>query len=206
MKEVSDILRDADPVRHERDRGAEQRSRIRQAVVTAVPPAITPSPSRLRTSSAALVVFVLILIAVVAVGYQTWSRGTTTLQAAIRFEVRLAEDQPAAGLREARVALSDRLIYLHEQVIVTNGDIAHSRVVQGNGPARFGVEVEFTGGGAQKMRQATAGHVGRPLAILIDGDVVTAPVLRSHISTTALISGDYSQADAERIAGGIGIR
>jgi preprotein translocase subunit SecD len=79
-------------------------------------------------------------------------------------------------------------------------------VVPGEGPSHYGVGVEFNAAGAQKMRQATASHVGRPVAILIDGDVVTAPVLRSPISTSAVISGDYTQAEAERIVNGIGIR
>jgi preprotein translocase subunit SecD len=152
----------------------------------------------------------LIVAGIVAVGSQMWSRGGATLQAAIRFEVRLAEDRPTAGLREARIAGSDRVIYLHPEIIVTNTDIAQSSVVQSSvalgGPSRFGVGVRFTAEGAQKIREATATHVGRPVAILIDGDVVTAPVLKSPISTSAVISGDYTQADAERIVDGIGIR
>ena len=58
----------------------------------------------------------------------------------------------------------------------------------------------------RKMRQATANHVGRPMAILIDGVVVMAPVLRVRISTSAVISGDLTQAEAERIVNGISIR
>ena len=41
---------------------------------------------------------------------------------------------------------------------------------------------EFTAEGARKMREATASHVGRPMAILIDGEVVMAPTLRDPIS------------------------
>jgi preprotein translocase subunit SecD len=61
-------------------------------------------------------------------------------------------------------------------------------------------------GGARKMRDATASHVGRPIAILIDGNVVMAPTLRDPISADALITGDYSRAEAERIVNGISIR
>ena len=120
--------------------------------------------------------------------------------------MRLAEESPTAGLREARISGSDCVVYLHQEIIVTNGDIAQSRVVQGDGASRFGVGVEFTAAGAQKMRQATASHIGKPVAVLIDGEVVTAPVLRSPISTLAVISGDYTRAEAERIVNGIGIR
>ena len=50
---------------------------------------------------------------------------------------------------------------------------------------------------------ATGGHVGRPLAVLIDGEVVMAPVLRSPITTSAVTSGDFTQPEAERIVAGI---
>jgi hypothetical protein len=44
-----------------------------------------------------------IVVGIVAVGSQIWSHGGATLQAAVRFEVRLAEDHPTAGLRQARI-------------------------------------------------------------------------------------------------------
>jgi len=207
MKTVRDILRDADPLRHESNRSDGERDRLRHAIVAAASDLTTPSSPWFRTPAALLATVALIVVCVVAVGSQIWSRGGATLQAAaIRFEIRLAEDHASAGLREVRTAGSDRVIYLHQEIIVTNEDIAQSRVVQGNGPSRFGVNVEFNASGAQKMRQATADHVGRPVAILIDGDVVAAPVVRSAISTSGVISGDFTKAEAERIVNGIGIR
>jgi hypothetical protein len=206
MKTVRDILRDADPLRDEPDRLEGERDRLRQTVIAAASEVTTPSSTRFRTPIAVLATAALIVACIVAVGSQLWSRGGTTLQAAVRFEVRLAEDHPAAGLNEARIAGSDRLVYLHQEAVVTNGDIAQSRVVQGDKPSRFGVDVQFNAAGAEKMREATAGHLGRPVAILIDGDVVMAPVLRAPISTSAVITGDYTQAQAEMIVNGIGIR
>jgi SecD-like export protein len=206
MKTVRDILRDADPLRHEPHRLEGERDRLRQAVVTAASEVTTPPSAWFRTAVALFATLALIVVGIVVIGSQIWSQGGTTLQAAIGFEVRLAEDRPAAGLHEARIVGSDRVVYLHQEIIVTNGDIAQSSVVPGDAPSRFGVGVQFNASGAQKMRQATASHVGRPVAILIDGEVVTAPVLRSPISTSAVISGDYTKAEAERIANGIGIR
>jgi hypothetical protein len=206
MRTVRDLLRDADPLRHEPHRLEGERDRLRQAVVTAAADVTAPSPPWFRRPVVLLTTVALTIFAIVAVGSQIWPRAGSTLQAAVRFEVRLAEDHQAAGLREARVSGSDRVVYLHQEIIVTNSDVAQSRVVQGDDPSRFGVGVELTAAGGQKMRHATANHVGRPVAVLIDGDVVTAPVLRGPISTSAVISGDYTQAEAERIVNGIGIR
>ena len=145
----------------------------------------------------------LTIVAAVILGARISSRDGATVQAAVRFEVRLAEDQPAAGLQAARVANSNRVVYLHPDVVVTNADIARSRVVPGPTPSQFWIDVQFNTAGAQKMRQATTNHIGKPVAILIDGDVVTAPTVKSPIGAAAVISGDYTRADAEKIAGGI---
>jgi len=67
----------------------------------------------------------------------------------------------------------------------------------------FNVSVVFNAAGAQKISRATEGHVGGPLAILVDGDVVIAPVVRAPITTSAIISGNYTKAEAERIVVGI---
>ena len=53
------------------------------------------------------------------------------------------------------------------------------------------------------MRQATAAHVGRPVAILLDGVVVLAPTVRSAIDNTAVITGDFTRDEASRIAIGL---
>ena len=44
------------------------------------------------------------------------------------------------------------------------------------------------------------------MAILIDGEVVMAPTVRVPIGASAVISGDFSKAEAERIINGIGVR
>jgi preprotein translocase subunit SecD len=105
----------------------------------------------------------------------------------------------------AQGADSGRVIYLHPEIVVDNDDIAQSWVLQ-DGADRFGVSVQFLPAGAERMRQATATHVGRPMAMLIDGAVVMAPVVRSPISDSAVISGNFTQAEAERIADGMGKR
>jgi preprotein translocase subunit SecD len=148
----------------------------------------------------------LILLGALAVGSRIWSPGGATLQAAVRFEARLAEDGPGPGLREVQLSGSRAPIYLHQEVIVSNEDVAQSRVVAADDPARFNIALQFTIAGAEKMRRATADHVGRPIAILIDGEVVMAPTLRGQISESALVTGDFTRSQAERIANGIGLR
>jgi hypothetical protein len=207
MKRVSDMLRDADPLRHEPMPGDEERDHVRRAMLAASA-ATTSTATRLRTSVAVMSAVAVIIIAIVALGSRTGPQGSTTVYAAVRFEVRLAEDHAGAGLREVKVTGSDRLIYLHEEIVLTNADIERSAIVPvpASSPPRFNIGIRFNEAGAEKMRQATADHLGKPLAVLLDGEVVMAPVLRSAIGESALITGDYSRAEAERIVNGIGVR
>jgi SecDF, P1 head subdomain len=202
MKSVSDMLREADPLRHEPMPGAGDRERIRRAVLTASG-STTPALTRFRASVAVMAVVAAILIAIAALGSRTGPRGSATVYAAVRFEVRLGEEQPGADRRAAKLAGSDRVIYLLDEVVVTNGDIARSAVAPGATPSTFNIGIRFNEAGAEKMRRATADHLGKPIAVLIDGEVVMAPTLRSPVSDSALISGDFSQAEAERIVNGI---
>jgi hypothetical protein len=203
MSSLRTLLQTTDPLRHEVPHLDAGRERIRQAILGATPAErVTGSRSTQLTLVAALA---MLLIAAVALGYQIWAHGTTPVLAAVRFEVRLAEDHPIAGLVVAQVPNSDRVLYLHPEIVVGNDDVAQTWVVQ-DGSLWFGVAVQLLPSGAERMRQATATHIGRPVAILIDGTVVMAPVVRSPINDTAVITGHFTQADAERMAEGIGRR
>jgi SecD-like export protein len=203
MSSLRRLLQDADPLRRERPRLDTERERVRLAILRSMAVGRSTDPAHARLTLVAAVAVV--VMGLVALGYQMWLHGTTPVLAAVRFEVRLAEDQPIPGLIVARLADSGRVIYLHPEIVVGNDDIAQSWVSQ-DGPDRFGVAVKLLPAGAERMRQATATHVGRPVAILIDGAVVMAPVVRSPIGDSAAITGNFTRAEAERIADGIGGR
>jgi SecD/SecF fusion protein len=65
------------------------------------------------------------------------------------------------------------------------------------------VEVLFRAASAEKINRATAEHIGRPIALLIDGSVVNAPTIRSAIGDSAVINGDFTEAEAQMMAAGI---
>jgi hypothetical protein len=203
MNDLRTLLQNADPLHHEVLRLDAERERIRLTMLRTMPVERSTSPVRARLTLVAALA--LAALGVVAVGYQIWLHGTTAVLAAVRFEVRLAEDRPIPGLVVGQVVDSGRVIYLHPEIVVSNEDIAQSWVVQ-DGPEQFGVSVQFLPSGAERIKQATATHVGRPMAILIDGSVVMAPVVRSPIGDSAVITGHFTQAEAERIADGIATR
>ena len=192
----TDLLRESDPLRYEDPWAADDRQRMR-AVVIGAPRATRRSPVTSRGR-----LWLLVLLASAVFGVFSLREDSTAL-AAIRFEARLAEEQATVpGLQEAVVADSGRRVYLHPVPVLTNGDIEAASVVPAQDDA-FGVSVTLTQAGAAKMRRASAGHIGRPLAVVLDGVVVTAPTVRTAISDVATIDARYTRAEAERIASGL---
>jgi preprotein translocase subunit SecD len=127
----------------------------------------------------------------------------TANPAVTAFEMRLAETQPAAGLVEAEVPDSSTKVYLYREAIVTNADVVEARVISGITSVNFNVAVTFNSAGAAKMARATASHIDKPVAILINGRVIAAPIVRSQITDQAVISGDFDNSQASAIAAGL---
>ena len=199
MKTLRELLQAADPLEHESARNIQERSASRQLILEATRGRRLPSHRRTAMMSIAAA----IVVAAMA-GALHRSRAAVDVIAAVRLEIRLAETRPAPGLREAVMALSGDRIYIHEDaVVLTNSDIVQANVVPGSTPSTFSITVTFTRDGSSRMYRATQEHIGRPIAILIDGQVVAAPVVRSAISASAVISGNFTRAEADRIVAGI---
>jgi preprotein translocase subunit SecD len=120
----------------------------------------------------------------------------------VKFEVRRAETKPAAGLIEATVAGTKTKIYLHKEAAITNKDIARAEAATQDGkPA---VNITFTEEGRKRIAKLTEEHQGKPLALMVDGKVISAPFVQDPISGDhAVLSGNFTKEEAERIAKGM---
>ncbi len=64
---------------------------------------------------------------------------------------------------------------------------------------RSTILIEFDERGAALFGELTANNIGRSLAIIIQGKVVSAPQIMSQIGSKAMITGDFSKEEVERI-------
>jgi TonB family protein len=118
--------------------------------------------------------------------------------AASRLEIRLAESAFTPGLREAVVSSSNQRIYLYPTTLATWADVTVARIVNPGTP-QVSVAVTFNSATATRMANATAGHLGRPVAIILDGRVLSAPTVRSPISDSAVLTGISATLASELI-------
>ena len=118
---------------------------------------------------------------------------------------RIIVELPGVKDPEKAIGMLGRTAMLHFQdergnVVLTGSDLkdARAQISQGNQAV---VGLEFNSAGADKFADLTARNIGKQIAIVLDGEVLTAPVVQEAITGgRAQISGSRSIEDAERLA------
>jgi len=98
------------------------------------------------------------------------------------------------------IAKMEGAYYLVSRITaVTGKDLRNARpsVDEWNNPA-----VAFFLGpdGARRFKQVTSENIGKPLAIILDGKIQSAPVIEDVISDSGIIRGHFTQKEADDLA------
>jgi beta-lactamase regulating signal transducer with metallopeptidase domain len=102
--------------------------------------------------------------------------------------------------KEAKVAESNEKMKVSNEVLLDTSSIVSARVVQDaqNNPA---IRIQFTEIGKKLLASMTQANLEKRIAILQNGVVLMAPVVRTPIEGGLLeISGNFIRADADKIA------
>lgn len=111
------------------------------------------------------------------------------------FERQAREDKGVTALRDERGSA-----YLLGETYVTGGDLVDARVTYDE-IQKPAVSLKFSSAGAEAFDKATAANIDRQIAIVLDGVVISAPVVRSRISGgEAQISGSFTPEEAARLS------
>lgn len=88
----------------------------------------------------------------------------------------------------------------NNKTVLTGMDLKDAKAVVGNGNQPL-VSMEFSDEGGQKFADVTARNVGKRIAITLDGEVLTAPVVQEAITGgRAQITGNRSMEEAQHLA------
>ena len=98
----------------------------------------------------------------------------------IEFELRFAEETPAAGMVEA--TFEDRKYYLHEKAVITNDDILDAEAVEGIREGVFDIKITISPEAAENLSKATKAKEGKLMAIVLNGKIKSAATLQSELS------------------------
>ncbi len=118
---------------------------------------------------------------------------------------RIIVDLPGVKDPDKAIAMLGRTALLEfrdvtGKTVLTGKDLKNSKAHVGqNNQAVVGLE--FNDEGAKKFAALTAQNIGKPISILLDGDVLTSPVVQEVITGgNAQISGSRNVEEAEQLA------
>lgn len=117
----------------------------------------------------------------------------------VELEFRIAEDEPVPGSVEMEFPPTGELFYLHDEVLLDEGDVDSAFVISQEG--RPAVELILTSEGARKFGELTEQNVGKRCGMVLHGKLVSAPRIMAPIHVgRAIIVGDFAEEEAQRIA------
>jgi hypothetical protein len=103
---------------------------------------------------------------------------------------------PAVHRGETHVTFKDRELWLTPDAPITS-DMAASARARSDAGERPVVDVTLNAVGKARLDALTRANIGRRVAILVDGKIVAAPIIRDEMAQgRAEIAGDFSSADA----------
>jgi preprotein translocase subunit SecD len=121
----------------------------------------------------------------------------------LKFELRLASYQKVEGWNMVAGPGPEKTpIWISPEVALTNSEIAHAwPQPDADG---FGVGFMLTEEGSLKLARLTKSHIGENVAIMVGGQVRSAPKIMAEITGgRALIHGPFTEAEARALAEGI---
>jgi len=112
------------------------------------------------------------------------------------------KDAPAGAGNEILPSQDEESTYylLEKAAVVTGEELvdAQPSFDQNGRPA---VSFRFDPSGARKFGQYTAENIGNPFAIVLDGEVISAPVIQSHIpGGSGIITGRFTVEESTNLA------
>lgn len=108
---------------------------------------------------------------------------------------------PGVGQVVLPDAENPTFFYMLEETPVVTGEELTDAMPGTDQNGQPSVDFRFNPGGARKFGAYTSANIGQPFAIVLDGQVISAPVIRQAIATgSGQISGSMDFTEANRLA------
>ncbi|MCZ0810652.1 MAG: protein translocase subunit SecD [Pseudomonadota bacterium] len=112
-----------------------------------------------------------------------------------------AEDAPGAGNEILPSMDQEETYYILERAPVVTGDELVDAQPDFDQNGRPAVSFRFDPTGARKFGNYTAANIGSPFAIVLDNEVISAPVIQSHIpGGSGIITGNFTVEESTQLA------
>ena len=124
-------------------------------------------------------------------------------------EFRDASFKPVAGYSEIsyEIGSEERKLYVSAEILLDSSAVEDAFVARsgtstddlGNTEIIYGVGVVLTDKGATEMKRVTKDRISAPIAIIVNGEVLSVPLVRAEIGKRLTITGAGSKLAAEEM-------
>ncbi|HZU98054.1 MAG TPA: hypothetical protein VFF73_15225 [Planctomycetota bacterium] len=97
---------------------------------------------------------------------------------------------------------TDKVFHLQPETALANEDVERAYETMSSSGTRA-IGLKLTAEGGARFHETTRGNLGRKLAILIDGQVVSTPVIRSANGEELVIEGRFTEEDVHALVGAL---
>jgi preprotein translocase subunit SecD len=119
-------------------------------------------------------------------------------------QFRLVEEKEGPDTVAMKVMGEDQTLHVSKQALLNALDVRSAKATRGTPGHNTAVSLSLTREGAKKFDEVTAQNVNRRLAVIVDGHLMSAPVIRSRVEGgTAVITGSFTMKKAEELASAI---
>ena len=123
------------------------------------------------------------------------------------FQFRLVLNAPSAKadpmtiVQQGADAKTAKTLYVQKKVLLDQTDLKLASVITNQPAGKPWIQITFTYAGAKRFAKVTRQNIGKQLAIIIDGRLYSAPMIKSEIrGGQAEVSGDFSEPEANNLA------
>ena len=111
--------------------------------------------------------------------------GDATPLGDVSIEFRLGDQTAEDDLLPYTVGASDTTVYLGAEPVLTNEDVDLAEIIEGSDGSQL--HMVLNDAGRRKLAEVTGNNLGKILALLLDGQVVAAPVIQEVIESGELV-------------------
>ena len=90
--------------------------------------------------------------------------------------------------------------YVVEKRVMVSGEMLETASAAFDQNGRPSVNFQLNAAGGRKFGRVTGENIGRPFAIILDGQVVSAPVIQAQIFTNGQITGTFSVEETQELS------
>lgn len=127
------------------------------------------------------------------------------VKTSISIQFHLTDEFPKSDTMKMKIKGTENIVYLYIDSVLDQTDIESASVRRGD-KGMYDLIIFFTITGSKKFSDITATNIGRRLGLVVDGELLSAPVITGRIpGREVVIAGKFTEEETKDIANRINL-